>query len=197
MPRMKQDERQQIQSETRLSLIEAAIAAFANHGYAGAKVDVISREAGFAKGTIYNYFASKRELMLAVIEAISGDHNAFVAAAVLAGTDPVERLSSFYEGGFQWVGDHPAPAHVLITTLNGPDPEFKRAMHLAYEPMFHLVREQILAPGVALGEFRSVELASGMLMSLYLGTSSQVDAAGQPHIDPQLVADFALHALRP
>jgi len=52
----------------RQKLIETAARHFAAYGIAGAGVDKISNEAGFAKGTLYNYFASKNDLFAAVIE---------------------------------------------------------------------------------------------------------------------------------
>jgi AcrR family transcriptional regulator len=41
---------------------------FAQHGYAGASVDRIVREAGFSKGTFYWHFKSKEDLFLALVE---------------------------------------------------------------------------------------------------------------------------------
>ncbi|MGE5233592.1 MAG: TetR/AcrR family transcriptional regulator [Acidobacteriota bacterium] len=54
---------------TRERLLAAAARHFAEFGWAGALVDRISVEAGYAKGTLYNYFATKEELFAAVIEA--------------------------------------------------------------------------------------------------------------------------------
>ncbi len=198
MPRHKRSEREQIQTETRQALLEAATRAFAEHGYANASVDAISTEAGFAKGTIYNYFTSKRELMLALIEAISRDHYASVLVEVQQTDSPVERLEQFFIAGFEWVASNPNQARVLITTLNGADQEFKGAMYAAYEPMFQLVRLEILAPGIEARVFRPVDQppTAGLLMATYLGTCSQVDEHGRPWIDPSQVADFALHALQ-
>ena len=51
----------------RTSLLEAAAAEFAAAGVDGANVNRISLAAGLGKGTIYNYFSSKRELFLAVV----------------------------------------------------------------------------------------------------------------------------------
>jgi AcrR family transcriptional regulator len=199
MPRHKQSEREQIQSTTRQALLQAATRAFAEHGYANASVDAISTEAGFAKGTIYNYFASKRKLMLALIETISSDHYASVLMEVQEVDDPEQRLERFYKAGFEWVASNPNQARDLITTLNGADQEFKGAMYAAYEPMFQLVRLEILAPGIEAGVFRPVDQppTAGLLMATYLGTCSQVDEHGRPWIDPKQVANFALHALRP
>jgi AcrR family transcriptional regulator len=48
-------------------LLETAAEHFARDGLDGANVDAISLDAGFAKGTLYNYFRSKEELFAEVI----------------------------------------------------------------------------------------------------------------------------------
>ena len=53
---------------TRHRLLESAAAEFARAGLQRASVDEISLAAGLAKGTVYNYFGSKEELFLAVVE---------------------------------------------------------------------------------------------------------------------------------
>jgi AcrR family transcriptional regulator len=46
----------------RRALIESAASHFAQHGLERANINTIAVEAGFAKGTVYNYFVSKEEL---------------------------------------------------------------------------------------------------------------------------------------
>jgi AcrR family transcriptional regulator len=46
-------------------IVEAAMRAFAEHGYQGAKVEAIADELGIAKGSIFQHFGSKAGLFLA------------------------------------------------------------------------------------------------------------------------------------
>src|SRR5215467_7353004 len=55
---------------TKQRLIEAATAAFAAHGLAGARVDRIAAEAGSNKAQIYHHFGSKDQLFDAVFDAV-------------------------------------------------------------------------------------------------------------------------------
>jgi len=57
--------------EVRRKLLKAAARHFSEAGLEGASVDAISMAAGYAKGTIYNYFPSKRALFGGVIEEAS------------------------------------------------------------------------------------------------------------------------------
>jgi AcrR family transcriptional regulator len=198
MPRHKRSEREEIMSQTRERLLQAATEAFAREGYARANINRISRAAGFAKGTIYNYFDSKRALMLALIDEIAASHLAFVSAAVDEEEAPARRLERFFEAGFAWVTENLDQGRVMITTLNGPDAGFKIHMYEAYLPMFQLVGSQIVAVGVEQGVFRQVEpdTAARLLMTIYLGVGSQVNEQGRQWFSPEQVSKLLLDGLR-
>ena len=198
MPRHKDSDREDIMNETRTLLLQAATEEFAREGFKGANINRISKNAGFAKGTIYNYFESKRVLMLALIDDIASGHLEFMSQQVLQEGDPARRLERFFEAGFAWVTDNLAQGLVFFTTLNGPDMEFKTSMYEAYLPMFQLVAQDILAVGIEQGIFRQVEPVStaGLIMNIYLGTGSQVNQRGEQWFPPSQVSEFCLQALR-
>ncbi|WP_454918144.1 TetR/AcrR family transcriptional regulator [Xanthobacter sediminis] len=52
----------------RRDILEAALAEFAAHGFAEAKLDLVARRAGVAKGTLYLYFSDKEALFRALVE---------------------------------------------------------------------------------------------------------------------------------
>jgi len=51
-------------------ITDAAFAAFAEHGYAGTRVDDVAKRAGVSKGLMYLYFKTKEELFKAVIKNV-------------------------------------------------------------------------------------------------------------------------------
>jgi AcrR family transcriptional regulator len=198
MPRHKEDNKENIMSETRLLLLQAATREFAQEGYLGANINRISKNAGFAKGTIYNYFDSKRALMLALIDEIASGHLEFMAQKVLQDDHPTRRMELFFEAGFAWVKDNLPQGRVLFATLNGADMEFKTQMYSAYLPMFQLVEQDILALGIEQGIFRQIEPGStaGLIMTIYLGTGSQFNEQGEQWFAPSQVSDFILKSLQ-
>ena len=107
MPRLAIAEKEEIQNNTRKKLLDSAVSEFANHGFTGANINRISIAAGFAKGTIYNYFSSKRDLMLALIDEIGAMHSDFIINHVEAAGRPDERLKIFFEAGFNFVEMYP------------------------------------------------------------------------------------------
>lgn len=197
MPRPTEENRQQHQTDTRTRLLQSAIVEFSQQGYTRANVDTISQNAGFAKGTIYNYFSSKREIMLALIKEITQEHIEAIQAAVLRESSPTRRLDAFFVAGFLYVKAELAKCLVMVNNLYGPHREFKMSMYAAYQPLFGFLAQAVIQPGIEAGAFRPVDPAqiSALLMNVYLGTASQVDENGRPWLDYQLVADFARQAL--
>lgn len=199
MARIKRKERAQIMGQTRQRLLEAAAEEFARSGYLGANINTISTTAGFAKGTIYNYFSSKQALLLACIDAIAQQHLDFIAEKVRPEPDPARRLEQFYRIGFEFVTRYLPQARMLFNTINGPDEQFKAHVFEAYQPLFQFVADEILVPGIQQGAFRKVDPAAMamLLMTIYLGTASQLNAQGAPWMDPAQVASLVLHGLHP
>ena len=198
MVRMKSEVREQVMGQTRQALLNAAAEEFSSQGYDQANINAISIKAGFAKGTVYNYFPSKQALLLALIDSIAQEHLEYLRSAILSEDDPATRLERFFQAGFEYVTSHIHRARTMFNTVYSSNQEQKDYCFQAYQPMFQLVAEQILLPGMQQNIFRQAELGPTaiLLMTIYLGTASQVDEQGRPWLDPNQVAEFALRALR-
>jgi AcrR family transcriptional regulator len=198
MPRHKDAERNGIMSDTRQRLLDAAAAEFAAAGYHGANINRISVAAGFAKGTIYNYFPSKRALMLALIDETAAAHHQLITHRVEQEEDPIDRLQRFFQAGLEWITLNLARGHLMLTMLNSPDEEFTRRMARGYQPMHELLITRILVPGMERGLFRQLDpgATAGLLMTLYLGIGSTVDEEGKSRLAPDWIVDFVLGGLR-
>ena len=64
VPRIKDETREQ----RRQQLLDAAWRCVAEHGYRNASVDAVCAEAGVSKGAFYTYFATKQDLLLALLD---------------------------------------------------------------------------------------------------------------------------------
>lgn len=198
MVRIRPELREKVISQTRQTLLDAAAEEFARQGYDQANINTVSTKAGFAKGTIYNYFPSKQALLISLIDSIAQEHQQYLQSAILAVDDSASRLKCFYQAGYEYVAQHMHRARVMFNTVNGSNPEQKQYCFRAYQPTFRLLAEKILLPGIQQGIFRQVELEpmAILLMTIYMGTASQVDEQGRPWLDHNLVAEFILNGLR-
>jgi AcrR family transcriptional regulator len=136
---------------TRAKLLAAAAQEFARAGLERANVDAISLAAGYAKGTIYNYFASKEELFLAVVEEASAQ--AAASSAVPADAPARERLAAVIAGFCAWVREHDAFARVLVRECLMGTPGLYPRVILAEAPLVGEL-ETILREGARSGELR-------------------------------------------
>jgi AcrR family transcriptional regulator len=183
---------------TRERLLQAAAAEFAAEGYTRANINRISTEAGFAKGTIYNHFASKRALVQALIDETAAGHVSAIVAEVEQEVDPMKRLERFFRAGFDFVERHPKPSRVIINMVYGPDEALKNKVYKAYERLFDLLTHDIIEAGIAQNQFRKIDpdVTAAMLMTIYLGSCSQLTADGKIWLDPAHIMSFVLDGLR-
>jgi AcrR family transcriptional regulator len=197
MPRVSADTKQ----ATRARLLAAAAEEFGRVGLARANVDAISLAAGCAKGTIYNYFASKQELFLAVVEEAS-------AQAAASGSAPDdaparERLAATLAGFCAWAGQHDPFARVLVRECLMGTPGLYPRVIGAEAPLVGKL-EAILRQGMVRGEFRDdvatelLALAIAGLTDLALAQHWASDSAN-PALDeiPELVLGLLLCAPPP
>jgi len=198
MPRPPRARREKVLNETRQRLLQAAASEFAREGYVGANINRISQAAGFAKGTIYNHFASKRALMLALVDHTAAAHVDYILKQVELAEGPIRRLERFFAAGFAFVEQHPAQVSVVINTIYGHDDEFKQRVFQAYDRLFTLLIRDVVEAGIAQGDFQPVDpdLTTALLMSIYLGSCSLLDADGKIGFAPDQVVTFILQGLR-
>ena len=90
-----------IAQERRRDLIEATIRDIATNGYDKVTVASLCEEAGFSRGLIGHYFASKDALLLEAAKAVAESlGEAMRVAASEAGQSPIDRLHAIIRASF-------------------------------------------------------------------------------------------------
>lgn len=141
---------EQTRVETRRALLDAAASAFARDGYHQTTIDSVSEAAGVAKGTIYNYFSSKEELLHALIEeACQLASAAADATAQTASTHA--RLEAFVAANLRWARQRGPLALLFARQLLAGDAVIKRLIEDAAAPCVNKVAA-ILRVGKDRGE---------------------------------------------
>ncbi len=146
--RRKQDRPQEI--------TDAALAAFAEKGYAATRVDDVAKRAGVSKGLLYLYFKTKEELFKAVVRS-------FVVPRIDALTQIIEssELSSeeFLRGPFlDFVKTLPgSPISVVIRLMIAEGPKHPDLVQFYWDNVVSRglgAIGELLQRGVQTGEFR-------------------------------------------
>ena len=99
---------------TRESILKAATKVFAKHGYAGGRVEQISKAAGSYDRMIYYYFGSKEGLFIAVLEEMYRRFNEAESKLALDVAQPLDALKAVIR--FMWTYYLKNPE--FITLLN-------------------------------------------------------------------------------
>jgi AcrR family transcriptional regulator len=104
---------------TRASLVQAARALFAEHGFAGVGTEAIVAAAGVTRGALYHQFTDKTELFQAVYEAIEEDLALRLGERVAAAgaSDPIEVMTL---GANAWLDACSEQEVQQIVLLDGP-----------------------------------------------------------------------------
>lgn len=140
---------------TRQRILDAALAEFAEHGLAGARVDEIAARAGANKRMLYAHFGSKEELWLVVLEGAYAAKRAEERAVEVQGLAPDEAMARLVAFNLRYTARHPE----FVALLNQEN--LHRAAYLRrsedvpalYSPLLDALRG-VLARGAAAGVFR-------------------------------------------
>jgi AcrR family transcriptional regulator len=139
--------------QRRARILAAAARAFAAHGYHAASIREIARLAGVTKPVLYDHFASKEHLYVALIESVR-DTLTSTTAARMASRLPVEaRVRAAVDAFFGYVEANPAAAKVLFTPPEGDPAVVEAASRVQQEATARLAAlfgaEADLLPGEA------------------------------------------------
>lgn len=141
---------------TRQRILEAAIAEFAAHGLAGARVDEIAARAAANKRMLYAYFGAKEDLWLAVLETVYAAKRAEERALAVDGLPPAEAMAALVRFNLRYTAAHPE----FVALLNQENVhraaylKRSRKVRALYSPLIETL-SSVLARGVAAGVFRS------------------------------------------
>jgi AcrR family transcriptional regulator len=152
--------RAQAAAATRENILRAATKVFAKHGFAGGRIEQISKAAKSYDRMIYYYFGSKEALFVAVLEEMYRRFNEAEAKLVLDVAKPVEALTAVIRFMYGYYHRNPE----FITLLNTEN--LHRGKHIAkserareFSSPAVAVLGQVLASGVQQKLFRK-ELAA-------------------------------------
>jgi AcrR family transcriptional regulator len=135
-------------SDTRSRILAAARRVFASKGYTGASLDEVAADAGLTKGAIYWYFASKSEVLLALMEehrereaqTLPGVVRHFTEAS-----DPVWALTAVLKEQMDVCRENQEWPRLLVEFLaESRDPELRKRFQILIRRRQEIVRDAIV-----------------------------------------------------
>jgi len=186
------------QRETRRQqILDAALRCFSRDGFHNTTTADIVRESGVSQGTLYLYFATKDEIIVALADD-RHQGEAFLSAMAQSEQDPIEGLGLLLELHGQGLDD-PRRADLRRVGIQGWAEALRNPTILAsVTEGSSLVRKEIvrlIARGQRTGRIRpeiEPEAVARMLIALFRGLTLEVslgEDAGLANVGP-LVEDF-------
>lgn len=164
-------------AERRRQLLDTAIRVFAETGYHETTMALIAEAAGVTKPVLYQHFASKRDLYLAVLE----DTGERLYQAVLGAAGTVDNPRGQVEAGFrafvQSVVDDRWGFRLLFSGVNRQDAEFHAVASRVERSMAAGIAQLIVVEGMTTEHrlvlaYGLVGLAEGMTRHWLQGAST-------------------------
>ena len=176
----------------RRRVLQAAMAEFGAHGYSGGSLNVIAREAGVAKGSLFQYFEDKFDFFAHVAEYTSLEIYAAMAPYLVPAPDGmpfVEHLGDLVDVWMDYMASHPLERGVTAATTMELDPEIRRAVRDPVHRLYTQGLRPLLESAVAAGDLRPDADIEALISMFVLLLPHLALAPSEPGLD----AGLALH----
>ena len=146
----------------RAGILKAARKVFARHGFDGATMDDVAEACSIAKGTLYLYFKSKRQIYLGVLKEDLQSLRTATRSAIDTASSAEGKIRAFITARFDFFDQHRDFFRIYnsdissIFTTAHPMQKDLREFYLEQAKML----AEIIADGIRTGELRDVPAQS-------------------------------------
>lgn len=131
------------QAKRRERVVAAAMALAAAGGYDAVQMRAVSQEADVALGTIYRYFSSKDQLLLAGLDQLAEDMQKELRACPPKGRTVHQRVTDVFTRCCGLLESQPLLAHAVVTALSSSDAAVADMSHSIYVRLTALIAEAV------------------------------------------------------
>lgn len=178
-------------------ILDAAIKVFFEKGFHETKMEDIAKEAGVGKGTIYEYFESKKDLFQEMIKCSIEKYKEKARRVISEKNTTKEKLIAFAKHHGMFLANHFDMTHIILTQPQILSIDMKHWLMRVKMEIFTLVKE-IIEMGIKDGELRK-DLDADLAALSLIGTVNQYyskkiffDKVSQENIDAKQVIDMLL-----
>lgn len=192
--------RQRRITRRRRQIAEAAAAVFATEGYANTTTRSIAEAADMAEGTLYNYFDSKRDILLAIFEQFQVEADVLLDSVTAQSRDDIVAI---VERGFELVLSRLPFARILWMEAWADDDILREFGMQRVMTLFSKIKAYIVR-GMDTGRFRRIDpdLATKMALGLFfmpllpvMRGATQVPSIAERREMAEAAVDLMMHGL--
>jgi len=178
----------------RKAILEACLKIIARNGIHGFKMIDVATAAGIGKGTIYEYFPSKSELVLGVFAEFMDSFGAMLSLELAKATEPAERVRCYIRSFIEYCGGQSFALEAIFDFYAAGVPRKNAtALFQGFAPMYRDMIDDLagtIAQGIEIGQFREVDpqFEAAAILAALDGYMFQV-ALGVSKIEPSITAE--------
>ena len=182
-------------AERREAILAAAEKVFDANGYANTTIDAVAEAAAIAKGSVYNYFHSKRELFSQVFARAVADADAEAQQTLLGGPSAARKLERLLDHWSERLGHYNRIGRLVLEFwATAAREEQQGELASTFREMYARWRKQIediLAEGIHSGEFDArldPPVMASVIMAVLDGIEIQSILDMAIRVDPPFLA---------
>jgi|GEM_PF-1275976 len=198
----KSDDMKKTKEITRKKLLESAAHEFSIHGYEESSIDDISINAGYGKGTIYNYFKNKQDVFLSVIQSSFNNLVESIKESIKDIDTTEEKLKEAIKTDVRYVINNSSLLMTIIREAYIPDEERSQYVIAETSTIFELYLS-LIEDGIKEGCFPeetnpvlSASAIMGMCENLSLSNVLLKGAFGSEDELAQWIIDFIFNGMK-
>lgn len=183
---------QRLDESRRRAITEAAEAEFAAHGFSGGSLNVIARDAGVAKGSLFQYFNDKQDFYVYLSELASVRIRDYMEIRIQEQSWEEDFWGSFENILLLWTDyflDNPIDKAMTAAVNLEPDASARFAVRSAVNHHYLDVLRPLLESARGDGSIRADADIEASLSLLLLIMPHLAIAPGNPGVDPILGLD--------
>lgn len=152
------------QSHIRAALLDAAAKVVGEIGYSAAMVSTITRRAGVAQGTFYNYFSSRQDLFDQLLPSMSNEMLGFINERSSHAANDVAREKLRFEAYFAYLLARPEFYRILYESEQFAPEAFQKHIQVIGQGYQRVLRRAANAGDARAVDPREYEVIAFMLM---------------------------------
>ncbi|MDD2357874.1 MAG: TetR/AcrR family transcriptional regulator [Thiovulaceae bacterium] len=139
-------------------------ALFVQKGIKNLTISRIAKEAGVGKGTLYDYFQNKEDIVFEIVNILLAEHDALKEIKIAKATSTKEKIKIFFEFFYndevELRGLYKEFVSITLSEPNSEMSEFHSKCYQTYADWF----QKVLQEGVAKGEIieQAIALSNGL-----------------------------------
>jgi AcrR family transcriptional regulator len=187
----------------RKAILEAAVHLFAENGFAETKLEDVAALAEFGKGTLYNYFENKHDLLLSAFDYAMDKVVHYLVQQLEHVSDPLDRIRLIVDSQFEYYHSHADFLRVVMSNQQiikqCQDEKAAKNLHQRFQGLRQLLVDEIQA-GMDAGKLKSGDANryASYLSSMIHGQMRSLNAGEMQlnDVHPHEIMDIFLYGVR-